>query len=372
MSNKLAPTTFATGVNDQLAVTDRYKAKGGVSINSITELTHASVDIISNLIQSLSGNTPGILSNLAGQVTVSKNSLMTRLFANNASIKAAFAGMSDLSQANVLGKLDYDKDLSVTVNGIASTVDGANFDRVTGLQDISQRLTGVAVVSITDNTAKASFISGLVKEANQLGIQGSLTSFLTGVTDNGLINNIIQKSLPDLVRYGDLTSITSLINSSIGKSLVDIYPGFAQDLAKAFNLKYKSDGTLDLVASYDSLLNILDLTHPGWNKFEREGGIDEGYSIVQILSGSADNKRTFQQGGLARGTGRHRYHAMVGTLRQRTVAEDTRRLFGQVVPSTAAVMQVNGSGKVSKNTTNDAVVNKALQAIGLLGVLVFS
>lgn len=371
MTNKLTPTTFSVGATDSLAATDQYKIKSGKGINSIQEISHASGNILSNLIAAVTGNTPDILSSAAGKVTLSSDALMTRLFASNTAIKASFNQLSSVSQANVLAKVNSDSALNVQVNEIASVVNGMDIERISGFANITNKLAGSELITLSDKDATASLYAGLVKEANQLGISGSLPALLTGVTDNNLITSIIKSSVPDLVKFGDINSISGLLTNAIGLNLSDIYPNFATDIAGAFGLKFNKDGTLNLDQSYLALIQLMNVTHPGWNDFKREGGADNGYRLSKILTGSSDHIRTFQEGGKSRGTGEHKFHAMVGVLKARSVAEDTRRSFSNVIPSSAAILKSNTGGVVSRNSTIDPIVSASLQAIGLLSTVLF-
>lgn len=365
--NQLSSTTFSAGVKDTLAVTDIYKTKSGTKVNSIQEISHNAGNVLGNLINSLTGNVGNILENIAGDLKVNSDALMSRLFADTPSIKAAFNGLSTFTKENVLSKLDGNEELIATVGGIASVVGGKNFSRISGLADISKRLTGQDVIGLSDIKSGAALYSGLVKEANQLGIQGALTSFVSGMTDNKLINQIVQDSIPDLIKYGDIPSISGILDKAIGKSLFDVYPGFAKDLAKVFKLKLNRDGTLNIAESYQGLITIFNVTDSGWNKFERENGADQGYRLSKILAGSRDHVTTFQQGGRSRGTGEHKFHAMVGALKLRTVGEDTRKYFIGSLSPNSDVLRVNTGGTVRKSSTKDPVMTKALVAIGLIG-----
>lgn len=370
--NQLSSTTFSAGVKDELAAIDIYKTKSGVKVNSIQEISHKAGNVVGNLINSLTGNVGNILEDIAGDLKVNSDALMSRLFAGTPSIKAAFSGLSTFTKENVLSKLDGNTELIAQIGGIASVVSGNNFSRISGLADISKRLTGTEFIALSDIKSGAALYSGLVKEANQLGIQGALTSFVSGITDNQLINQIVKESVPDLIKYGDLPSISGILDRAIGKSLFDVYPGFAKDLAKVFKLKLNRDGTLNIAESYQGLITIFNITDSNWNKFNRENGADHGYRLSKILAGSRDHITTFQQGGRSKGTGDHKFHAMVGALKLRTVGEDTRKYFIGSIPMTADVMRVNSAGAVKKNSTKDPIMTNALAALGLIGGVLLS
>ncbi len=371
-TNKIADTSFSAGVNDKLAVADKLTTKTGIKINSIQEASHKAGEVLANLIKGITGDAGDILKEVQGKIKVDSSGLMARVFANDGSIKSAFASLPSISKENIASKLNANDELLTRVNNITSVVEAADFDRINGLNNIGKKLTSDGFLNLSDTKSLTSLISGLVKEANQLGIKGSVNSFiggLTGDSKNSIVAEILKTSLPDLIKYGDTESIQGLIGVTVSKSLSGIRPDIAKQIAKAFKLKLKPDGSIDVYGSYTSLIQLLDLTNPGWNTFIRQDGGDEGYRLSKILFGNKEHIRTFQEGGRKNGTGIHKLHAIVGSVKARSVSDDIRKHFSSVMPETSTVLKKNSSGNIRRDRSKDPIVTSTLVGLGLLNVV---
>ena len=186
---------------------------------------------------------------------------------------------------------------------------------------------------------------------------------------NKVLSKVINKSLPTVVKNGDLHSLSGMANSILGKSLDIIYPNFANDLAKAFGYKSVID-VLDPHADYNLILGILNTTNPNWDVFSREDGrvgdvgyhVDNGVSIVKLQNSSTDFRDVIISG-IKSEPDHHRrkMYALVQFFRRTSVNDQIMKHF----PSVSLMTSTSNNNLTNNQKKNRTVDPRALTNIGI-------
>lgn len=362
MANTLASPVFSAGAKDNLATADVYKVDSTTVINSIQSITQKLGADFTGLFGGLKNYNLGkLLSVTKTGFKLDQAALTDRLLGMSSSINASFKSLSTDAKSSLLANLPQIGKIDVQIGGIKSALNSYNYKEVAALGKFVNEYAKTTVVSIVDSDATAGLISAVVKQGTALGVSGLIPSLSSSIPNNKVLARVINKSLPDLVKSGDLHSISHLADSVFGKSMDFVYPNFASDLAKAFGFKSINDA-IDPLADYHMVLSILSKANANWDVYIHDADPPEtsNVSLVKILGASKDFQQLILTGIRSEPDfDRKLNYALIQNYKKTTVEDDIARYFPQVaLPSKNSI---NDTSVTKKNRTVDA---RALTRIG--------
>lgn len=290
MSQPIVQPIFSTGPKDQLAAADIYKVDSKRVITSIQEISSKAGLDVKTLLSGIQNAEVGkLLSVTKSGITVDKDALALRLVTSSKSITSSFRDLSKDAKEKVISNFEDFGEVGVKINGVVQFVKDADIPGLNAMGKFVNDYVKTPLFEVVDEDAVAGLVSGMAKEAYSLGVMGLLPQLTSGMQGK-MLNKVLKKSFPDIVKNGDLTSLSSFANGQLGKSLDFLYPNFAQDLAAAFGYKKITD-IFNQNLDYDLVLSILSAANSSWDVHVHKNGFiaeDEiqGMSIVKLQKSS--------------------------------------------------------------------------------------
>ena len=279
MSQPLVQAIFSTGPKDQLAAADIYKVDSKKVITSIQEISSKAGLDVKSLLSGIQNTEVGkLLSVTKSGVTIDKDALALRLVTSSKSITSSFRDLSKNAKEKVISSFEDFGEVGVKINGIVQYVKDADIPGLNAMGKFVNDYVKTPLFEVVDEDAVAGLVSGVAKEAYALGVMGLLPQLTNGMQGK-LLNKVLKKSFPDIIKNGDLTSLSAFANGQLGKSLDFIYPNFAQDLAGAFSYKKLTD-IFDQNIDYNAVLSILSAANSDWDVYSHKNGYVSGNEIT--------------------------------------------------------------------------------------------
>ena len=370
MSNPLVSPIFTTGPKDKLAAADIYKVDTKKVITSIQEISNkVGIDINSLLGGAGVDNLGKLVSLKNGSLTVDKDAIAARLISTSKSITSSFRELNKDARERMLSGFEDYGQLGIKLNGVVQYVKDVDYSGLSSVGKFVNDYVKSPIYEVIDDDAVSSLITGVVKEAGALGVNGLLPQLTNGLSGR-VLTKVVNGSFPTLLKNNDLTSMSHIANGLLGKSLDFIYPQFAQDLASAFGYKKITD-VFNQNADYLSVLAILSAVNSNWdvhihkNSFT-PGSEITGMSIVKLQKSSKAFKDLILQGIKTEGDfNRRKNYALIAQYpNEGTVDDQIARFF----PAVGIRMKLSNPYNPPKNK-NKTVDPRILAKMGekLLG-----
>lgn len=302
MAGGLASSSFSAGAKEVAATVDVYAKTTRDTINSIQDVRKL---FDTDLLESFrGGNFAGGLRPIIKGIDslgliLDKSALVTRLLGSNPRLMAGFKKLTG-GIGDAITKMYEAKDgIFATVNGVVQKVSAAAVENVKALGGLIGDVVGDAWDFVVDDKdGLSTFYSGLIKEAQELGIPNSFKEIIATVRDPNLINRITQKVIPGIVGTSD---VGGLLAAAVGTSkgvLTALNPQILSD----FSRKYMSplNGTTrDLQRKGNDIFRAFDAVDKGWDKMDRilgDGERDSIFDLSMLQNSSKDAKEAIRSG----------------------------------------------------------------------------
>lgn len=297
MSARLAPTTFASGPEDSLAAVNVYKATSNEVVNSITDIAQK-YDF--SLLDSVRGGdylraaSPIVTGVIDGAAVINKEGLISRL------VGASEAGMGTLREMSsgvldsVSGAIDWGKDVYVEVEGVASKVAGSAIESLSDLGKLVGDVTGTSdLFKVTDNEGVAGLFSGIIDECRNLGIRGAFSLVTSSITDPNLLNNIVGKSLDNVIATSDKESLIGIAAKTTKGVISAVNPYAISDFARQYT--YPLNQKIgEVTYGHADLFTAFDTIDDAWDKYDRVVEVYDAEGNKQLETQRAIDVTTVQ------------------------------------------------------------------------------
>lgn len=315
MAGKLAVSFFESGPEENLAAPDIYNITTDSVVNSIQDVTNKITD--GNALLSLQGGKAMLKKGMAlAKVAVgvkaalsSKNALM-----RIAGVSVGLEGVSKLLSSGASGGAGgglLDKALSgikqastlaVTAGGIIRNVKNGNYSDIIAMGGALDGLPGVTDtgVSCRDNRGTISTLSSMVSAASSIGIPNSISKVLQYeklVNSPTRVNStmgIFRQSLPDVVRFSDIGSLSTMASAFPPGTLKRISPDVASDVLRNYRLPAETKAS-QYGGYSQEIRTTLDRVDPRWKSTSRAGESDI-VSLASLREASSDLRNVMRSG----------------------------------------------------------------------------
>ena len=293
----LAPTTFSSGAQDDLAAADAYSITNTTPINSVKDLvSNSKIKVIDGMRSNLTSaaktalTSAALLSNTLKSVSsLANGSITSRISSalnvlNSASRNIPIGTMSNMVSS--LYKNSILEKASITINGITSKVLGSDLNNIIDIGNIANT-TGCnnGLFNYNDYGAQAGMYSGLMNSGYNYGMNGMYGSMLGCKSSNSfLMNNVASNTLDNTLLNGDLESLSAMGQLTTSGYLSSISPGLLSNASQQYPENYYSNkSTID--NDYGKLLGSFNSINPNWNNTNRNG--NNIYNLSNITNGSS-------------------------------------------------------------------------------------
>lgn len=292
----IAKSTFVAGAKDVVATVDVYAKTANTAVNSIQDIRKL---FDTNLLESFRGGNLGqgirpIIKGVnAVGLIIDKASLLERLVGSNPRLMASFKKLSGGLGDAISASLQVKDGVFATVAGVVTKIKDTAVSSVKSLGNLIGDVVGDAWDFVVDDKdGITGFYSGLIKEAQSLGIPGAFKAIISTIRQPGLINRITQNLIPSIVGNSDTAG---LLAAAVGTSkgvLTALNPQILSD----FSRKYVNpiNGTVrDLQSKGNNLFRAFDAVDKNWDKFDRllsDGSTEKVTNLTLLQNSSKDAK----------------------------------------------------------------------------------
>lgn len=292
----IAKSTFVAGAKDVMATVDVYAKTANQAVNSIQDIRKL---FDSNLLESFRGGNLGngirpIIKGVnALGLIIDKASLLERLVGSNPRLLASFKKLSGGLGDAISAAMQVKDGVFATVAGVVTKIKDTAVASVKSLGNLIGDVVGDAWDFVVDDKdGITGFYSGLIKEAQGLGIPGAFKAIISTVREPGLINRITQNLIPSIVGNSDTAGLLAAAVGTTKGVLNALNPQILSD----FSRKYVNpvNGTVrDLQSKGNSLFRAFDAVDKNWDKFDRflsDGSTDKVTNLTLLQNASKDAK----------------------------------------------------------------------------------
>lgn len=296
MAGGLSKSSFSAGAKETAATIDVYAKSANTTVNSIQDIRKLfDSDLLENFRGGnfSSGVRPIItLINKAG-LLVDKNSLFQRLVGSNPRLLAGMKSLYDSVSGGITGMLEDKDGVFAQVNGMVQRISSTAIDSVKSLGNMIGDVVGDAWNFVVDDKdALSGFYSGLIKEAQELGIPGSFKEIISTVRDPNLVNRITQKVLPGIVNSSDTDGLLAAAIGTAKGVVKAINPQILSDFSRKYTNPLNGD-IRGLQSKGNNIFRAFDAVDKNWDRFERvlsDGSKDNVMNLSLLQNSSKDAK----------------------------------------------------------------------------------
>jgi hypothetical protein len=269
-SSDLAVPAFVTGIEEKLAAVDVYGASSGTEVGGATGAPDLplNVDEIADLV---GANVPTSASDLlsvgAGGLSIDTAQLKDNILASIPGAGEAMGDLGGLQDSVFSVGTGLSSEVSATVNGVTSLVNGANLSSMTGVGSLIGGITGSDFpISLKDNAGIAQVGTNLLNQACTLNIPGAYSQFSSGFSgDLGMLSTITKGVLPTVASTSNVGMLSEIATGPLAGSISSMMPGFSGSFTSSFKLP-SGIGTTDIVKMGTQVFSSLNTIDPSWNK----------------------------------------------------------------------------------------------------------
>lgn len=244
-----AATELLTTPTQTINETDAYKVDG---ISTITDVKDILASVGKDAVTA-ARNSPQVVAEMADMLVSVKTGRMTsaQALGRVASVVGGNNGilskMSNTVKATIVNTLGVegskvDAVLS-TIGGVTRVAQYGDMTRMSDMMDIFGAVTGnEELMQMTDLSAEAAFLGGLMKEVIQLGIPDAITTLMDQASNDNQRYRIAYDNLDLGVNSGDVLTMNALVDRLGGATVRTTYPGFVKDFLSRYRRPLTVDG----------------------------------------------------------------------------------------------------------------------------------
>lgn len=209
-----------------------------------------------------------------------------------------------------------------------------------------------SLMSITDRNSTTGILAGIMGQAGSLNVSGLISSLLPGLPKT-MVDRAISAALPGVVNSGSLGVFNELAKNSTPGLIKNQYPNAIGDFSKSYSPNLAPTNTTTQYDIYKSAIDTCNAVDPNWNIATR-GNVNENspfYDMSSILGGNADMMNMLKTG------------AMLDKLKNPGVVNgqaDALGLSGSLLPAEVNPSNISNyfpTGYSTTNTSGDETVS---------------
>lgn len=297
MANRptIVSTVFGGGGDEQLKVTDVYKAESGSDAllnDYVSSVTQGSNDMLSRL---KGDNTS--LSDLVDLIDIEDGAIKGNQ--NAIGRRAERAAGIDLSS-----KRAFMDDFKRQMLDIASDATGVGFGGdITGsasefTEFVNDLLKSDLLPPVVDDYVNVAMIGSLIGLAIELELPEAIDKLLDKIDDDKAKKKALIANLERVARAADLPNLRKIRGWIGAAEMYARLPNIVQLIMAGFRLKTEEDETPNYGSIYNELIELFDSLDPEWSRRDRLG---EPISFIGYFAhASEDTLAVFTQAGIYR------------------------------------------------------------------------
>jgi hypothetical protein len=296
MAGGLSKGSFSAGAKETAATIDVYAKSANTTVNSIQDIRKLfDSDLLENFRGGnfSSGVRPIITAIGKAGLLIDKNSLFQRLVGSNPRLLAGMKSLYESVSGGITGMLEDKDGVFAQVSGMVSKISSAALDSVKSLGSMIGDVVGDAWNFVVDDKDGISgFYSGLIKEAQALGIPGSFKAIISTVSDPNLINRITQKVLPGIVNTSDTDGLLAAALGTAKGVVRALNPQILSDFSRKYTNPLNGE-IRGLQSKGNNIFRAFDAVDKGWDRFDRvlsDGKRDSVLNLSLLQNSSKDAK----------------------------------------------------------------------------------
>lgn len=296
MAGGLSKGSFSAGAKETAATIDVYAKSANTTVNSIQDIRKLfDSDLLENFRGGnfSSGVRPIITAIGKAGLLIDKNSLFQRLVGSNPRLLAGIKSLAASVSGGITGMLEDKDGIFAQVSGMVTKISSAALDSVKSLGAMIGDVVGDAWNFVVDDKDGISgFYSGLIKEAQELGIPGSFKAIISTVSDPNLINRITQKVLPGIVNSSDTDGLLAAALGTAKGVVRALNPQILSDFSRKYTNPLNGE-IRGLQSKGNNIFRAFDAVDKGWDRFDRiltDGKRDSVLNLSLLQNSSKDAK----------------------------------------------------------------------------------
>lgn len=188
------------------------------------------------------------------------------------------------------------------VGSITRAIQTTNLSNISSIGQTIAQITGnSSLFAINDRGAQIGVYSGILQEASSLGLRGTFGPLMAQVTDQHILSNVAQQSLPVLAANGDLQSLGDLTMQLGGQQAAMLYPELVQKVAQNYRIDRIDENSIQatdgaghsyiyshLEVDWTPVMGIMRSAQPDFGTYQRDEESDPIVSVAHVQDGSDD------------------------------------------------------------------------------------
>lgn len=236
-----AATELLTTPTQTITEHDAYKVDGVSTITDVKDiLTAAGKDAIAS-----ARNSPQLVSQMTQLVvgvkngTMSKEQALGRLASVVGGNNGVLSKLSNTIKSGMLNQLGIEGKqadaVMSTIGGVVRVAQYGDLSRLDSMIDIFGVVTGNEdLMQMTDLTAEAAFLGGLMKEAISLGVPDAITLLMDQASNDEQRYRIAYDNLGLGINSGDVLTMGAMVDRLGSAVIRSTYPGFVKDFLSRY------------------------------------------------------------------------------------------------------------------------------------------
>lgn len=292
MSNKVANTFFEAGPKDDLLTVDVYELTDNSPKNNLLDkVNNIALGVIDNI-----RNDPNTLNNIKSVLTSEASENLTQEEVVNALIdnvgelrgplKDVSGPLLELLTTNY-NEEDFSKNdvLIMMAEGVKEYSGEGSKDLNSFMGLLEAKTGGSSTIEIVDLTIETIITSSLFSNALELGLPSVARDILETVKDPLIAVLTIRKTLKDILKQGDIDSLTLALEQLGGGRLKAEDPNIINNFLRNYRHPKKLKRN-EYQSHIEKILNVFNKIDPHWNTVLR--GNERISSLTPFMSASKD------------------------------------------------------------------------------------
>lgn len=347
MAGTLAPTTFVSAADRNMAVVDVYKKANSTTVNAIEDITQKyNFDVQAALqggLQAFRSMAPIVQSFANGTAVISKQALLNRILAATSvmgrTVTTALKDVKDDGslQSTIAGYVKEGAGVVMKVGNVAQRVASTNLTNLNAVGSLINSISGEANRAvINDRDSTAAVLSGVISEASRYGIPQSYSSVMSAINDSVITRRVVAMVLPDVVKGSDHRTLQDMAQASPVGALKMLNPNVLGDFGSTYQAPLGST-TQKRTSDFSEILTAFTAVDPKWNTAVRQtsAGAESVVNLSQVTSFSKDLQRTFDIGAKASENIDDKLFGFASMFGKRDVASELSKAFPMSVAATS-------------------------------------
>lgn len=294
-NNQLVKTIISTTPNEKLAAIDVYGQKANSIINNLASFASKYGVDLGSIVSGASQITSMIPKVIETANRFNKGNLIERLSSLTNLGSGALPRLPDSIQSTINGTITNYGDYFTDIKGIVQAAEGRDFNKLSDIGQFINRFTGTNSIKLLDQDALGGLVTGLIKEAKDVGLGNVFSTITEGINDPNLLMKIASNTLPIAIGNSDIKMFDDISKALDYKNILNYLPDSISEFANKFKNTFNGiDG--DILSLFNDINDTFNLVDKDWLKDSRLDGLESVLNGEFLSSASGDFKEVFGHG----------------------------------------------------------------------------